>query len=178
MPARSARVSFLAGLTVSSTLFASFFRLQIPAQTPSTTRNGVPGRPFVAALAVRGDLLAHLGRDELLPLAEPHHVEVVLRQKAHARPRLDPVRLRQVELLEERLAASGVKLREVNHSPELPVRDRPVGVGVPARNLAERIAVGPTRAGRRPSRSGCTNVTFDPAGGPKQSTHAIAASPR
>ena len=26
-------------------LFASFLRLQIPAQTPSTTRNGVPAGP-------------------------------------------------------------------------------------------------------------------------------------
>ena len=89
-PARSARVSFRAGSTVSSIRFAVFLRLQIPAQTPSTSRNGVPAGPFVAALAVRRDLLAHRGRHELLALAEAHHVDVVLRQQADSTTPLPP----------------------------------------------------------------------------------------
>ena len=139
---------------------------------PVDQRSGMPAAALVAALAVRFDLLPHRRRDEVLPLAEPHHVGTSYsgNRRTEAgrgcRPRRD--------LRQRSISTTPAAARSFAREPlaQLAGAGRAVGLDVARRPTSQHgsscshTCCGPSHS------STWTNVTFAPSGGPKQSRPA------
>ena len=88
---RSARVSFLLGVTRSSMRFPTFLAFPEPGSDPVDHQKADACGPFVLAAAVGRNLETCRVGHELVALAEAHHVDVVLGQQPYARCRLRKV---------------------------------------------------------------------------------------
>ena len=88
---RSARVSFLLGVTLELDAFPSLLSLPEPGRDPVDHQKADTRGPFVLATAMGRNLATCRVGHELVALAEAHHVDVVLGQQPYARCRLRKV---------------------------------------------------------------------------------------